>query len=89
MLVDPDHHIARLDDSVSGLALGELQFVDRLVGDRSGYDRAAHIDPDMGGGGALVTSTTVPLSRLRALIFITGSRRLMLNHRLPEVDAQR
>src|SRR5262245_16291494 len=52
-LIDRDHHVARLDDGIRGLSLGEFQLVDRLVGDRRRDDGAANINLDVGGRGSL------------------------------------
>jgi len=49
-LVDSDHHVGRLDHRVGLLALFELEFVDRFVGDRRGDDGSADVDAHMGGG---------------------------------------
>src|ERR1700729_1644328 len=53
ILVDADHHIARLDHGVSRLSGGKLQFVGGFVGDRRSDDGAADVDFDMRGGRAL------------------------------------
>ena len=72
--VDGDHDVGRFDDGVGLLALLQLQFVDRLVGDGCGDDRsAADVDADMRRRLPLLNLTIVPLSELRALSFIDCS----------------
>src|SRR5262245_36790498 len=48
-LVRAHHHAGRLDDGVGGLALFELELVNRVIGDGCGDDRAADVDTDMRG----------------------------------------
>src|SRR5476649_1841449 len=76
--VEADHHVGGLDDGIGLLAHLEAKLVDRLVGDRGGDDRAAHVDADMRGRGALLhvddlaletVSRTDPHGRCPLVIF--------------------
>ena len=50
--INAHHHTARLDDGISRLSGGELQFVSRLVGDRGGHDLSPDIDANVRCGRA-------------------------------------
>src|SRR5262245_31995093 len=52
--VDRHHHVACLDDRIGVLALGELQFLGGLVGDRGRDGLSADVDPDVRRRGALL-----------------------------------
>src|SRR5262245_6108611 len=53
-LVYAYHDTRCLDDGVSGLALFQLQLVDRFIGDGGCDGLPANIDTDMGRGGAFL-----------------------------------
>src|SRR5262249_61442455 len=53
-LVYAYHDPLCLDDGVSGLALFQLQLVDRFIGDGGCDGLPANIDTDMGRGGAFL-----------------------------------
>src|ERR1700677_2594623 len=43
-LIDCDHYVGRLDHGIGSLTRRELEFVNRLVGDRGGDDDASDVD---------------------------------------------
>ena len=47
-LVDRDHYVRGLDYGVSFLAFRNFKFIDRLIRDRRGDNRAANVEKDMG-----------------------------------------
>ena len=71
MSVHRDHDVGGLYNHRDFTAGLDAEFIDRLVGDRRGDDLAtADVDADMRGGRTFLTSTTVPLIWLRALMRI-------------------
>src|SRR5215468_2452030 len=53
-LIYPHYHATGLDDGVSCLTFFKLEFVRRLVGDRSGDNLPDDINPNMGSDCALL-----------------------------------
>src|SRR5215468_5223982 len=51
--VDRHHHVGRLDHGIGILALGKLELLDCLIGDRRGDDLSADVDLHMRCRGAL------------------------------------
>src|SRR5262245_29947597 len=68
--IDPDHHVGRLDDRIGGLAFGELELVDGVVGNGRGDDYpATDVDADMCRGLALLDVDDRALERIACTEF--------------------